>query len=270
MAGPSDELNGTPEHVLAHSPHERRVDRSWRRGSCLKGIVLRSNFFPLANEHRWKPVGVEHVNRRIDQQPSLNRAHQLAGAANRDVAWTGHVNDGVVRPVRDQTSSAPASRKPRWSRVSDTPDAQLVLLGLSADKGCLERHRWSEAAELVRVQQTTAIELETQDPLVRDSAFGQFLHRRKQKPKSGRPSVLRCEGSLKCGGQSLVKELRAHQQGPRLRWPVSLDVSGEVRWVGVSECHRRTMARSGPNAHAFRRARSGDTSSGCESSEDCP
>src|SRR5882672_3158643 len=123
---------------------------------------------------------------------------------------------------------------------------------MNADEGRLERHRGTQAAELVRVQRAAAIESETQDALVGGSTFGQLLRGREQKPKSRRSSFLRSQRGLKCGGERLVEELRGQRQRWRLRRPVSLDVSGEVRGIGVSARHRYIIAPPNSNAHAFR------------------
>jgi hypothetical protein len=61
---------------------------------------------------------------------------------------------------------------------------------MGTDQGCLERRRGTQAAQLVREQRTTAVEFETQDPLVGRSSFGQTLHGGEQKAKSGRPGFL--------------------------------------------------------------------------------
>ena len=118
---PSDELDGTPEHLLGHPPHQRMVDQRRRLSLRLKDRVLGSNLLPLLREERWKPLGVEHIHRRVDQDSALDGAHELAGATHCELPRTGNVNDRVVGPVGHHVSPAPRGSEPGGPGMGNTP-----------------------------------------------------------------------------------------------------------------------------------------------------
>src|SRR6187402_69090 len=102
------------------------LDRSRRIRLGLERVMLRTDLFALAREQGGEPLGIENVDGRVDELAAFDGSDELARGANRQLAGAVHVNDGVVRPVRDETASAPRRCEPGGPRVGDAPNAQRV------------------------------------------------------------------------------------------------------------------------------------------------
>src|SRR5215472_11047644 len=105
--------------------------------------------FSFAREQGRKPVGVENIDERVDQNAALEAPHPGPGASHRELPGTCHVDDRIVRPVRDDTAPTPGGREPGGSGVRDAPDAKLFSFDLSSNERRLEWDRRAEAPELV-------------------------------------------------------------------------------------------------------------------------
>ena len=171
------------------------------------GGVLALHLLANVGEHRRQPLGFEHVHHRVDQLPLLERADQLARAADRQHARAGRVDDRVVGPVRHHAAPAPGGREPGRPRVGEPPDAELALDGVHADERGLEGGGRAELAELVGRQGPRPIEGEPQHALVGRARFGERLGRGEQEPEARRPGLLGRQRGVVGDGQRLAEQV---------------------------------------------------------------
>ena len=164
VARSANQLDRAPEHVLADSPDQRGIDLRRRRRLGLPRGVLGTDLLALAREQGRQPLRIEDVHQRIDEDPALERADQLAGAAHRQLAGPGHMDDRVIGPVGNDTATAPAGRQPRRPGMSQAPDPQSLLDRVRGNQRRLEGCGRTETPQLVRRERTAAIESKAQGP----------------------------------------------------------------------------------------------------------